>query len=551
MRELLDRLKTRPRLAFELIMATVLANILALASSLYTIQVLNRYVSFGVTGTLVTMIIGVLIAIGLEFAFRALRSKIGYNICDPIDVKESENTLAVMSSCSPSQLEQMPIALRQQIINDGDTIKRAYSSSNIGTMLDLPFTFLFLAIVAMLSFPIFIVGSIGVTCLVLIGIYNLYSSRAITPHITRTSVSKNELSNVVVDEPNMIRSFNAGPFIQKSWNEHVNKLQLLTRKMGGKQHFIQSLTQTITVLTSVFVIALGAMLAVEGTLLVGSLIGINLLSMRALAPISKFNSITSLLIQAQQSRRRLNQFKSFPLESREGTAIKNYSGHILFKDFAFAYPGSPSPLFESLNLDILPGTRVAITGPNASGKTTFARLFLALLEPTRGQILVDGIELKQVVKEWWRKQICYLPQEPNFIRGTIRDNIVLANPEIDAARLNQLIDLVDLRTYIDQSSEGLDKVIKENGRDLAVGIKRRIALARALATNGQLIIFDEPTESLDPRGKKAIYDILNLFIKAKKTMVIFTYDQQILEKMPYVLNLGKKPVPKLIKNIRE
>jgi ATP-binding cassette subfamily C protein LapB len=546
MKELMDRLKTRPLLATEILIATFIANILALASSLYTIQVFNRYVGFGVGATLMTLIAGVVIAVALEFGFRMLRNRLAYTINDPINHKMYEDALKSMSTCESSKLDMMPVSLRQQVMNDVDAIKKAYSSSNVGTLLDLPFTLLFIIVVGFLSFTVVWVVVAGVLLLILVGLYNLYALKHVTPLVTGATVNKSAVANVVTGSPDMVRSFNASGFLGESWGGLVVKFQEFSRKMESHQHFIQTVTQSITALTSVFVIAVGAIEAVEGNILVGSLIGINLLAARALMPISKFNSIVSALIKAQQSKRRLAQLSSFPVELQQGTALQNFEGRVTFQDLSFAYPRAPSPLFESVELDIKPGTCVGVIGPNASGKSTFMRLLMSLVEPTRGSVLVDGVELRQVVKEWWRKQVCYLPQEPSFINGTIRENIMLPNPELDPSRLASIIDICDLRNYIDESPEGLDHVIKENGRDLSAGIKRRIALARSLVSNGKLIIFDEPTEALDPHGRQAVYRIINGFIEAKRTMIVCTYDRTILDIMPYILDLGHKPEPKLI-----
>lgn len=546
MKELIARLKTRPMLATELVIATIIANILALASSLYTIQVFNRYVGFGVGATLVTLVAGVIIAVVLEFSFRMLRNRITYTINDPINHEMYEKALASMSTCESSKLDMMPVPLRQQVMNDVDAIKRAYSSSNVGTLLDLPFTILFIVVIGFLSMTVVWVVVAGALLLILLGLYNLFALKHVTPLVTGATVNKSAVSNVVTTDPDMVRAFNASAFLNESWNGLVNKFQDFTRKMESHQHFIQTLTQSITALTSVFVIATGAIEAVNGNILVGSLIGINLLGARALMPISKFNSVMSVLIKSQQSKRRLNQLASFPVEVQRGTALQNFEGRISFQDMAFSYPRSSAPLFESVELDIKPGTCVGVIGPNASGKTTFMRLLMSLVEPTRGSILVDGVEMRQLVKEWWRKQVCYLPQEPSFINGTIRENILLPNPELDPAKLASIIDICDLRGFIDESADGLDHIIKENGRDLSAGIKRRIALARSLVTNGKLIIFDEPTEALDPHGRQAVYRIINGFIEAKRTVIVCTYDRAILDIMPFILDLGHKPQPKLI-----
>ncbi|MDD9300918.1 MAG: ATP-binding cassette domain-containing protein [Desulfobacter sp.] len=144
-----------------------------------------------------------------------------------------------------------------------------------------------------------------------------------------------------------------------------------------------------------------------------------------------------------------------------------------------------------------------------------------------------------------------MPQEPDFILGSLRENILLSNPDLSNERFNEIIRLADLRPFLDRTPQGLDRQIAENGRDLPQGIRQRISLARALAGQGQLVILDEPTDGLDAQGVQAVYQTMNYLAESKKTIVVLTNDPKILKGGEMVLNLNKKPVPVLIrKNYR-
>ena len=114
-----------------------------------------------------------------------------------------------------------------------------------------------------------------------------------------------------------------------------------------------------------------------------------------------------------------------------------------------------------------------------------------MLEPARGQIFVDGLGLHQVSMEWWRQQIVYMPQEPSFLNASIEDNLRTAGLNADNTEINQVIDNAGLKQFIDESQDNIKTVISENGKQLSRGIRHRLALARALLTNGRLVILDE------------------------------------------------------------
>ncbi len=329
------------------------------------------------------------------------------------------------------------------------------------------------------------------------------------------------------------------------WQNEMLYEQFLKYKISNRAGNIQSLTSMITSLLTIGIISVGAMQVVNGTLTLGALIGANILSARALMPAVRFIAISEQLTKAKQALKNLKDFSRLPTEEKSEAGLNEYKGQLTVKDAAIVFPGLPSPLFESLAFTIKPGDVLAVVGPNGSGKTTLARMLTGLIEPNRGQLLVDGVAVSQLSMEWWRSQIVYLPQEPMLFNGTIRENIQLNNPECEDALLNKVIRLADLKTFLDTSPKGLDTLITQNGQTLSLGIRRRIALARGLVKQGQVVVFDEPTEGLDIEGQNAVYSLLNNFVKEQKTIVLFSHDRNLLKGANWIIDLSQKPIPKI------
>lgn len=243
----------------------------------------------------------------------------------------------------------------------------------------------------------------------------------------------------------------------------------------------------------------------------------------------------------------LQEFSKIPQERTDGSALSKYNGHLEFQDIAFIHPGQRVPLFESMTLKLEPGALLVVSGANGAGKTTLARLIAGLLEPTRGKILADGVDLSQVVPEWWRKQIVYLPQEPSFLNATIGDNLKATKPDLDEGGMNELIRAAGLKSFVDQSPEGFQTLLTNNGANLSLGVRRRLALARALASDGMLVVIDDPTEGLDAQGAQVVIDSLNGLTKRGRTILVFTHDPNIISGVSQYLDLDSKPTPKLIR----
>jgi ATP-binding cassette subfamily C protein LapB len=246
-----------------------------------------------------------------------------------------------------------------------------------------------------------------------------------------------------------------------------------------------------------------------------------------------------------------NEIESF-LEQKQvarKVQIKDVTGRLECRDLTYVYPEATNPVFERLSFMLEPGTSLAVVGANGTGKSTFLRLMAGLIVPGRGYVFVDGQNLAQMDNKWWQEQIIYLPQEPGFLPLSMRENILLGR-EVEDDDLQKAIDLAGLANFLVYSPQGLETILLDGGLNLPVGIRKRIALARAILKPGKIVIMDEPTASLDMQGRKAVYNLLNLFHKQGSTIILATDDPAILKGSAAFLDLNYKPVPKIKTNQR-
>jgi len=547
MRELFARLFSRPVMAAEMIAASFLANILALASPVFVSQVLNRYVAHGVDATLTTLVVGACLAILLELSFRQIRTRLAASVNSAYDRTLAHGAFATLTTTKTAAIEQLPIGLRQEMTAGAEKIQAAYNASNLAIVFDVPFALLFIGVLYLFSPVIAMI----VTGFVIFGfvasLSSLMSMRHPTQLMQGAAAQRSGLIGSAIQAGETVRAFNGGTFLRRHWKTQTAIFQNLFRNISERQGFSQSFGMTTQAVMSVAVIAGGGMQVVAGNMDVGSMIAANILASRALGPIIKFAMLSEQMAKARQALLMFREFARLPQERSEGTALKGFTGAVSLEDMAFSYPGAKAPLFESVNLKLEPGSTLVFTGANGSGKSTMARLLAGLLDPTRGKILVDGVDLAQIAPEWWRRQIMYLPQEPKFLDGTLAENITLTAPETDPARLNDLIAMAGLRMFVDQSSAGYDTLIIGGGKNLSLGIRRRIALARALASDGKVMIVDEPTEGLDQEGCQSVLDAINAMSRRGVTVLIFTHDQNLLQNVPQYVDLNAKPVPNLVR----
>jgi len=548
MLELFKRLLISPLLLAELLILSLIVNILALASPLFVMQVLGRYITSGVDSTLMTLVFGVIIASVFEFIFRNIRHRVARNF-DVLNFDFENQTLEKLHTTKTSYFSVRPPFNTDNIIGHLGTLRQTYSAANMIIFIDLPF-------VAIFVIAIFFLNTVlGVICLLII-LLPLILNDMMYPFIKSAfykilpvQIKKNDSLRSITSRFDTIRFFRLSKLIIKIWESSVNSMMTLKEKLDARKHLVSSLMQSLGVVMTIAIIGYGATLAVENILTVSALIGANILAARALSPVIKFSSLKEQFDQANFALKEIKSIYQFPSESEKATiSIENCLGNIVISDLVFQYPQTKNPIFVGLNVQFDPGEIAVITGKNGSGKTTVIKNFVTLLDPLRGSIQVDGVDVSQLSIEWWRDHISYLPQEPEFIGSTLRDNIFgYQNAELDNDRMNFVIDSSDLADFIQSHPDGLEMVITQQANELSFGIKKRIALARALVNDAQIIFFDEPTESLDAKGCERIYKTIQELKNDNKTIIISTGDPNIINMSSVNIDMNKKPNPEILK----
>ena len=335
MLEIIKRLMARPGVATELMIATLFTNVLALATPLFVIQVLNRYVTFGVDATLRTLVIGVLIAIILEFGMRETRMRLAQGLAIRPDEAMSLAIFGTITAAKTTALDQVPPGVRRQAISGVDAIQQAYTGPNIGTVGDVPFALLFLGALYLLSPVLSMLASCFVVAMLLLGLIGMYTNRKPAAEMQQVAARGNMLIGSALDAADTVRVFNAGNFLRQAWQKHIRQAHVLFQKMSTGRGMMQSLNQTFVALTTVTIIGVGSTYVVAAELDAGALIGSNILAARALMTVSRYATLGESFAKARQAMGMLQQVGRLPTEAREGTALAKYEGRIALNDVFF------------------------------------------------------------------------------------------------------------------------------------------------------------------------------------------------------------------------
>lgn len=182
--------------------------------------------------------------------------------------------------------------------------------------------------------------------------------------------------------------------------------------------------------------------------------------------------------------------------------------------------GSGRALLAGVDLDLPAGSRTALVGPSGAGKTTLARLLLGFGAPDAGEVLLDGVPLREVDGDAWRTRVAYVPERPWLLAGSVADNVRLGRPDADDEAVRTALRRARALAFVDRLPQGLDTPLGEDGARLSGGERLRVALARALVADPALVVLDEPTSQLDAEGEADVVAALQALAEGPTLLVV-------------------------------
>lgn len=209
------------------------------------------------------------------------------------------------------------------------------------------------------------------------------------------------------------------------------------------------------------------------------------------------------------------------VECNEGKEeLASLRGDYLFKQVSFAYPSGEKEVLSGLELSVRQGETIALVGESGSGKTTILNLLIGFILPSKGELLIDGKDIKGLNLRSYRRFISVVPQTPVLFTGTVRENITYGLEHVSEEQVRQAVEAANLSGVIEKLPQGLDTMIEEHGANLSGGQRQRISIARALIRDPQVIILDEATSALDSISEAEIQEALERLTKGRTTFIV-------------------------------
>ena len=320
----------------------------------------------------------------------------------------------------------------------------------------------------------------------------------------------------------VIKGFHAEPQEVKEFETGVMRLFNNVKKSLTSTSLITSSATLLLGVASVTIMGFGGHKIVGGEMTVGDFFAFTLYLGFMVAPIIQMSNIGSQITEAFAGLDRTEEILNLSREDdgdKRKIALPKLKGDVVFERVSFAYE-KDKEVIKDISFDAPSGSITALVGSSGSGKTTIAGLAASFLDPTKGKITIDGVDISTVTLESYRQQLGVVLQDDFLFEGSIRENILFPRPDATEDQVIQAVNAAYVHEFASRFEEGLDTLIGERGVKLSGGQRQRIAIARALLADPRILILDEATSNLDTESESFIQDSLMGLMHGRTTFVI-------------------------------
>ena len=519
----------------QVIVVSLFINLFILATPLFTMNVYDRVLPNNAIETLWALFIGISLVMLFDLLLKILRSHfLG------IASKRADTIMSnkIFSHLLNIKLEAKPASTGQFVsrLQSFENVREFFTSATITAIVDLPFALIFVLVIYFIAGPLAYITI--ATVIISLGL-SWYFQKPLKS-IVEKSVKEDQIKQTTLIETvsglEIRKSVRAQNRMKTHWDNSVSK----TVHYSDKGHF---LSQTVTYLTAfisqfsnIAIVAAGVYLAQEGEITMGAIIAAMILNGRVIAPISQLVGMIIKFDRTMLSLNNLDEVMKMPVEKENKSYISrpNLKGDIELKDVQFSYKDQNRQTLKDINIKIKQGEKVAILGKIGSGKSTLLKLIMNLYEPTKGSVLIDGLDTRQIDPTDLRHAIGSVPQEPFLFMGTVKDNLTIGEQYVSDEEILRVSKIAGLDDFLGKHEAGYDLLVGERGDGLSGGERQSVTLARALISDPNIIILDEPTNSMDRQTEKSFINKLQNIVQ-EKTLVVVTHKTSLLQLVDRVI----------------
>jgi ATP-binding cassette, subfamily B, bacterial HlyB/CyaB len=423
-----------------------------------------------------------------------------------------------------------------------ETIRSFLSGAAVTLLLDVPFLFIFLAVMVLYSWTLSLIVLAILTAIILLSAIVTPALRQRINHQFLMGARNQAFITEYVSGVETVKALQMEPRLNAKFGEYLASYlhaNFRTRQLSNSYGVAANGLEQLLTLS---VLCVGAWIVMStNSMTIGMLVAFQMFASRLSAPLLRMVGLWQEFQQASIAVARLGDVMNAPAEpySMIPSRIGAGRGEIELRELSFRYAENLPFLYRGFDLVIAPTQCTAIMGPSGCGKSTLAKLLQGLYQPSEGAICIDGYDIRHLAANELRQHFGVVPQETTLFSGTIYDNLVLGNPHASFEHVVQVCRLADIHDTIEHLPEGYQTVIGEHGAGLSGGQKQRIAIARALLKRPKILIFDEATSSLDPATSEHFARTVNK-LKTKVTLIFIAHQLPKGLQVDRIVTLGSR-----------
>lgn len=518
------------------ILISLVTSVLMLAQPLYMIQIMMNVMPSRNMNTLIAISLVIVLAYAMGAVLDYFRMRILE--ASALRIEAIVNHKVIRDYLTGSDEEAMNISAIKDV-----TLFRTVATSRVATSLfELVFVPVILAVLFFVSIPLGLAFLAGILIYITIVVVEELAMRQSRPVLSSISGEAGRYIEREINQSHMPPgTVQHGAFARRYLDANRRYMDAFgpSRKLEGAFSGIKTVTRLI--LQSI-ILGVGAFLAIEGQVEIGVVIGVSLLSTRALSPIDGVVGGWKSILDTRHAIQRLSDTLRKRRIAKPKLPLPRPSGHLLVQNLTYEPENLGRPILRDVNIEVKPGETVAIVGMTTSGKSTLLRMLTGALAPTHGTVRLDGNELRNWNRTELELYTGYMPQETQMLDGTVAQTIARYDPGLDAQSVIQAAADAGIHEIILGYPNGYNTPIGPNGMPLAAGHRQFIALARALYRRPSVVLLDEPNASLDAEGDRRLAAVLAALKQRQTTVVLVTQRPGLLEHVDRVIVMNKGTV---------
>lgn len=504
---------------------SLVTNLLFLALPIYTNQVFGRVLLSHSMSTLVVLTLGAIFVFAVLGALDYLRSRILAQFGTVLDQRVSGH---VFTALFDGVVRREPAA-GAQALRDLDNFRQAITGPTVGVIFDLPWMPIYLLILFIIDPYIGVLTLLGMVTLAILAIVQDRASRPASKEANNAAIKSYAFAEASLRNAEVVRAMGMLPNLGRQWS--VDRVRAIGQGLIASQHaeFWGDAIKFVRMVIQILIIALGALLIIEGKIGGGMLFANMILSSRALAPIERAVASWGSLIAASQAYERLNGLMADYAPASPATALPTPRGDLMVEGVTLMSPDGARLILTGLTFHLPAGQFLGLIGPSGAGKSSLVRLLVGVWKPVSGVVRLDGANVFTWARTEFGRHVGYLPQDTELFSGTVRDNIARFLPDVTDDEVIAAARTAGAHDLIIRLPKGYDTELGASGVVLSVGQRQRVGLARALLRDPAFVVLDEPNANLDAEGEAALSRALDTMKKRGATIVVVSHKPSLLQ----------------------